>query len=86
MEKLFQNNLTALFKPDHPVYRQIIWHIFMDEKIFSEFDIEENAKMLVRELKKQNYIQEAMYIIKLMKRMPSAMCTFDTCLELLMEL
>ncbi|XP_020298354.1 neuroblastoma-amplified sequence-like [Pseudomyrmex gracilis] len=86
LEKLFQNNLTALFKPDHPVYKQIIRHIFMDEKIFSELNIEENAKMLLQEFKKQNYIPEAMYIIKLMKRMPSAVCTFDTCFELLMEL
>ncbi|EZA57952.1 Neuroblastoma-amplified sequence [Ooceraea biroi] len=82
LEKLFRNDLTALFKPDHPVYNQIIEHIFVNQSLT---DIEENARMLVRELGKQKYVLEALNIIKLMEKIPSALCTFDTCFQLLME-
>jgi len=82
LEKLFLNNLTALFRPDHVVYKQIIEHVFINKSLT---DIEENAKILIHELKKQKYILEALYIIKLMEKIPSALCTFDTCFRLLMQ-
>ncbi|XP_039307563.1 neuroblastoma-amplified sequence isoform X2 [Solenopsis invicta] len=82
LEKLFLNNLTALFNPDHTVYKQIIEHVFINESLTG---IEENAKTLVHELRKQKYILEALHIIKLMKRIPSTLCTFDTCFQLLMQ-
>lgn len=82
LEKLFLNNLTALFRPDHVVYKQIIEHIFVNEALT---DIEKNAKLLVHELKKQKYIPEALHIIKLMEKIPLALCTFDTCFQLLMQ-
>ncbi|KAL6266607.1 hypothetical protein P5V15_003452 [Pogonomyrmex californicus] len=82
LEKLFLNNLTISFIPDHVVYNQIIEHVFINESLT---DIEENAKILIHELKKRKYILEALLIIKLMKKIPSALCTFDTCFELLMQ-
>jgi len=82
LEKLFLNNLTALFRPDHVVYKQIIEHVFINESLTG---IEENAKILIHELKKQKYILEALYIIKLMEKIPSVLCTFDTCFRLLMQ-
>lgn len=82
LEKLFLNGLTILFKPDHSVYNQIIEHIFVNQSLSN---IEENAKLLIRELKEQKYILEAFNIIRLMERIPSALCTFDTCLQLLTE-
>ncbi|XP_012217633.2 NBAS subunit of NRZ tethering complex-like [Linepithema humile] len=82
LEKLFLNDLTALFKPDHDVYNQIIEHVFINESLTN---VEKNAKVLVHELKKQKYILEALNIIRLMEKIPSAMCTFDTCFELLMK-
>jgi len=82
LEKLFLNDLTALFKPDHDVYNQIIEHVFVNESLT---DVEKNAKVLIHELKKQKYILEALNIIRLMEKIPSAVCTFDTCFELLMK-
>ncbi|KYN08466.1 Neuroblastoma-amplified sequence [Cyphomyrmex costatus] len=82
LEKLFRNDLTALFKPDHIIYKQIIEYVFVNESLTG---IEENAKVLVNELKKQKYILEALQIIKLMERIPSVLCTFDTCFQLLMQ-
>lgn len=82
LEKLFLNDLTALFAPDHVVYNQIIEHVFVNESLT---DIEEHAKLLIRELKKQKYIMEALNIVRLLKRIPSALCTFDTCFRLLRE-
>lgn len=82
LEKLFLNDLTAMFKPDHDVYNQIVEHVFINESLT---DIEQNAKVLIHELKKQRYIMEALNIIRLMEKIPSAMCTFDTCFELLMK-
>lgn len=82
LEKLFLNDLTALFRPDHVVYKQIIEHVFINESLT---DIEENAKILIHELKKRKYILEALHIIKLMKRIPSTLCTFDTCFQLLIQ-
>ncbi|XP_071653845.1 NBAS subunit of NRZ tethering complex isoform X3 [Temnothorax longispinosus] len=82
LEKLFLNDLTALFSPDHVVYKQIIEHVFINEALTG---IEENAEILIHELKRQKYILEALHIIKLMKRIPPALCTFDTCFQLLMQ-
>lgn len=82
LEKLFLNNLTALFKPDHVIYKQIIEHVFINESLT---DIDENVKILIHELKKQKYILEALHIIKLTKKIPPALCTFDTCFQLLMQ-
>lgn len=82
LEKLFLNDLTASFRPDHAVYKQIIEHVFINESLIG---IEEHAKILIHELKKQKYILEALHIIKLMERIPSALCTFDTCFQLLMQ-
>ncbi|XP_036139993.1 neuroblastoma-amplified sequence isoform X2 [Monomorium pharaonis] len=82
LEKLFLNNLTAFFRPDHVVYKQIIDHVFINESLTG---IEENAKTLIHELKKQKYILEALHIIKLMEKIPSVLCTFDTCFQLLMQ-
>ncbi|XP_011879378.1 PREDICTED: neuroblastoma-amplified sequence-like isoform X2 [Vollenhovia emeryi] len=82
LEKLFLNDLTALFRPDHVVYKQIIEHVFVNEALTG---IEENAKILIHELKRQKYILEAMQIIKLMEKIPPALCTFDTCFQLLMQ-
>jgi len=82
LEKLFLNDLTASFKPDYPVYNQIIEHVFVNQSLIG---IEENARILIRELKKQKYVLEALNIIKLIEQIPSALCTFDTCFQLLME-
>lgn len=82
LEKLFLNDLTILFSPDHVVYNQIIEHVFINESLI---DIEKNAKILIHELKKRKYILEALNIIRLMEKIPSALCTFDSCLQLLME-
>ncbi|XP_014468091.1 PREDICTED: neuroblastoma-amplified sequence-like [Dinoponera quadriceps] len=82
LEKLFLNDLTASFPPDHVVYNQIIEHVFTNESLV---DIESNAKSLVQELKKQRYTLEALNIIRLMERIPTALCTFDACFQLLME-
>jgi len=80
LEKLFRNDLTALFRPDHIVYKQIIEYVFVNESLT---DIEENAKILINELKKQKYILEALHIIKLMEKISPVLCTFDTCFQLL---
>lgn len=82
LEKLFRNDLTALFRPDHIVYKQIIEYVFVNESLTG---IEENAKILINELKKQKYILEALHIIKLMEGIPSILCTFDTCFQLLIQ-
>lgn len=82
LEKLFINDLTALFTPNHVVYNQIIKHVFINESLN---DIEEHAILLIRELKKQKYIMEALNIVRLMKEIPEALSTFDTCFPLLME-
>ncbi|XP_032685175.1 neuroblastoma-amplified sequence-like isoform X2 [Odontomachus brunneus] len=82
LEKLFLNDLTASFPPDHVVYGQIIEHVFVNESLAG---IEENARLLIQELKKQKYTLEALNIIRLMERIPTALCTFDTCFQLLLE-
>ncbi|KYM76506.1 Neuroblastoma-amplified sequence [Atta colombica] len=82
LEKLFRNDLTALFRPDHIVYKQIIEYVFVNESLT---DIEENAKILINELKKQKYILEALHIIKLMEKISPVLCTFDTCFQLLIQ-
>lgn len=82
LEKLFLNDLTILFSPDHIVYNQIIEHVFINESLT---DIEKNAKILIHELKKRKYILEALNVIRLMEKIPPALCTFDSCLQLLME-
>ncbi|XP_019696196.1 neuroblastoma-amplified sequence-like isoform X1 [Harpegnathos saltator] len=82
LEKLFLNDLTALFPPNHAIYNQIIEHVFMNESLV---DIEKNARSLIQELKKRKYILEALNIIRLMEKIPTALCTFDVCFQLLME-
>ncbi|XP_072751649.1 NBAS subunit of NRZ tethering complex [Anoplolepis gracilipes] len=82
LEKLFLNDLTILFSPDHVVYNQIIEYVFTNESLTN---IEKNAKILIHELKKRKYILEALNIIRLMEKIPPALCTFDSCFQLLME-
>lgn len=82
LEKLFLNDLTVFFSPDHVVYHQIIGHVFINESLTG---IEKNAKILIHELRKRKYILEALNIIRLMEKIPSALCTFDSCFHLLME-
>ncbi|KAM0725693.1 NBAS subunit of NRZ tethering complex [Formica fusca] len=82
LEKLFLNDLTVLFSPDHVVYNQIIEHVFINESLT---DIEKNTKILIHELKKRKYVLEALNIIRLMEKIPPALCTFDSCFQLLME-
>ncbi|EFN62928.1 Neuroblastoma-amplified gene protein [Camponotus floridanus] len=82
LEKLFLNDLTVLFSPDHIVYNQIIEHVFINESLT---DIEKNAKILIHELRERKFILEALNIIRLMEKIPSALCTFDSCFELLMK-
>lgn len=47
--------------------------------------IEENAKFLIQELRRQKYTLEALNIIRLTERIPTALCTFDACFQLLMQ-
>lgn len=82
LEKLFLNDLTASFSPNHVVYGQIIEHVFVNEPLAG---IEDNARLLIQELRKKKYTLEALDIIRLMERIPSALCTFDACFQLLME-
>jgi hypothetical protein len=82
IEEIFFNNLTSLFSVNHDLYYKILEEIFINRSLS---EIENNIKLLIKNLVKQKNIPHALALLNQLEGIPPSLSTYENCFKLLMR-
>ncbi|XP_008201876.1 neuroblastoma-amplified sequence [Nasonia vitripennis] len=82
LEEIFFNNLTSSFSVSHELYYRIIEEVFLNRTLP---EIEENVKLLIKNLVEQRNVPHAIALLNQLEAIPSSLSTYENCFKLLLR-